>query len=200
MGIATTLTGNLTTPYAARRIGNVAHDAYERLADNELLPYLRRELPGHYKEKVKKKITGQGLNTQLVIFSNEKGVKQIEEGRPAGKKAPPFKAINKWVQKHNLGARAVSPKTRKSLSAGIRRSFDRKAGKLRTRTQSRQAMEKSITIAIQRNIAKEGLPRRTGFKPSHALFLFRDMKQNNAAAVNASNVAMQDGIARILNA
>jgi hypothetical protein len=200
MPIVTTLTGGLTSPYAARLIGNVSREAYEKLADDILLPSLRSELPGHFGKTVKKKITGQGLNVQMSIYSDAPGIKQIEEGRPAGKKGPPLKAILKFVQKKGLGARAQSVKTRRSLAVGIARSFDRKAGKLRTRTQSLLARQKSIAFAISRNIAREGLPRNTGFPPSHNLRLFENLKSNHASEVNASTIAMQERIAAILNA
>lgn len=199
MPIVSKLTGNLTTPYAARLIGSAARDIYDDLAKNTLLPYLRRELPGHFKEKVGSRITGQGLNTQLVIYSNERGIKQIEEGRAPGKQPPP-NVLLKWVQKHGLGANAQSIKTRRSLAVGVRRIRNTKTGKLRTKVQSLLVRQKSIAFAIGRNIAKEGLPRNTGFKPSHALFLFRDMKQNNATEVNAATLAIQAKIVAILNA
>lgn len=199
MPIVSKLTGNLTSPYAARLIGGVARDTYEALAKDTLLPYLRRELPGHYKEKVSSRITGKGLDTQLIIYSNERGVKQIEEGRNPGK-APPAKVLLKWVQEKGLGANAQSIKTRRSLATGVRRIRDRKTGKVRTRVQSLLVRQKSIAFAIGRNIAREGLPRNTGFKPSHALFLFRDMKQNNATEVNAATLAIQAKIVAILNA
>jgi hypothetical protein len=199
MPIVTTLTGGLTSPFAARLIGNVSREAYEKLADDILLPSLRSELPGHFGKTVKKKITGQGLNVQMSIYSDAPGIKQIEEGRPAGKKAPPIKVLLKWVQKKGLGARAQSVKTRRSLAVGIRRSFDKKAGKLRTRVKSLLVAQRGIAFAIGRNIAREGLPRNTGFPPSHNLRKFENLKQNHAAEINASTSAMQERIAAILN-
>lgn len=197
MPITTKFTGGLTTRYAARLIGNVARQTYEKLADDVLLPSLQKSLPGHYGKTVKKKITGEGLNVQMVIYSNEKGIKQIEEGRPAGGKRPPPKVLLKWVQKKGLGAKAQSVKTRRSLAVGIKRTFDRKAGKLRTRRQSLLARQKSIAFAIGVNIQREGLPRNTGFPSSHNLRLFENLKQNNAAAYNASLKAMEERIAAI---
>lgn len=200
MPIASKLTGNLTSPYAARLIGNVARESYEKLADDVLLPYLQKELPGHFSKTVKKKITGQGLNVQMVIFSNEKGIKQIEEGRPPGGKRPPPKVLLKWVQKHGIGAKAQSVKTRRSLSVGTKRTFDKKKNRLRTRVQSLLVKQKSIAFAIGIRIQREGLPRNTGFEPSHNLRLFENLKQNNATEYNAALNAMQERIAAILNA
>lgn len=199
MSITSKLTGNLTTPYAARLIGDVAREHYTRLADDTLLPALRRDLPGHFGKTVKKQIAGRGLATQMAIGSADPAIKYIEEGRDTGK-PPPIRALLKWVKKKMLGVKAQSAKTRRPLTVGIERSRDRKTGKLRTRGQSLAARQKSIAYAISRDIAREGLPRKTGFPPSHALFLFRDLKQTHAQAINAMTLSMEGRIASVLKA
>lgn len=200
MPITTKFTGNLTSPYAARLIGNVARESYARLADDTLLPALRTDLPGHFGKTVKKKITGQGLAVQMTIFSNADGIKQIEEGRPANQTPPPVRAILKWVKRKNIGAKALSIKTRKPLSVGIKRIRERKTGSLRSAAKSLQAKQLGIAIAISKRIGKEGLPRQTGFPPSHNLRLFETLKEDHATEINAALALMQSKIADILNA
>jgi hypothetical protein len=199
MPINTNFTGNLTSRYAARLIGGVAREAYTKLADDVLLPSLRKDLPGHFSKKVNKRITGRGLDTQMVIFSNEPGIKEIEEGRKPGGNVN-INAIIRFVRKKGLGGNALSVKTRRALTIGIPRSRERATGKLRTRAKSLAAKQKSIAFAIATMIKREGLPRNTGFPPSHNLRLFENLKAKHAAEVNAAITSMQDRIAQILNA
>lgn len=43
---------------------------------------------------------------------------------------------------------------------------------------------RGVGFLLSRKIAKEGLPRQTGFKPSHALFLFRDLPKRHRNVIS----------------
>jgi hypothetical protein len=198
MQILTNITGGITSPYAGREMAKIWREEMDALSKNTLEPSLKTDLPGHYKETVKQKFVGVGLNIRMEIYSNADGIKQIEEGRKPGGKVNVGKIL-KWVRKKNIGARAVNRITRRSLSIGIRRTFDRKAGKLRSRAQSLAAKELGIAIAVSINIQREGLPRQTGFKPSHNLRLFEMLKQKHASEIQATHGVISTRVAAILN-
>jgi hypothetical protein len=164
-----------------------------------LVSDLQNDLPGHFKKTVKRKFTGRGIKLQMVIFSNAPGIKYIEEGRDPGKQPPPA-VLLKWVRRKGLGGLALSLKTRRALVVGITRTRERATGRLRTRAQSLLAKQKSIAFLIGRKIAQEGLPRNTGRRPSHALFLFRDLKSKHATRINATVAVMQNRVTQIINA
>jgi hypothetical protein len=189
--------GPLSRRQAAAFIGRAIRSVYEPLG-NDLVAALQKDLPGHYKKTARKKVTGRGLDTKLTLFSNAAGIDAIEEGRKPGK-APPPDVLLKWVRRKGLGGNALSIKTRRALVVGIRRTRESGTGRLRTRAQSLLAKQKSIAFLIGRKIAKEGLPRSTGFKPSHKLFLFRDVVKNNAATVSAHMRLLQLRVNQILN-
>jgi hypothetical protein len=190
-------TGAFFKPGPAVLIGQAVKEVFDPLG-NDLVAALERDLPGHYKKTVKRKFTRRGINTQMVIFSNAPGIEAIEEGRAPGKQPPP-KVLLKWVQRKGLGANAQSVKTRRSLAVGITRTRSRATGKLRTRVQSLLAKQKSIAFLIGRKIGKEGLPRKTGFKPSHRLFLFKNLKSNYASRISKALTDIEIRIAAILN-
>lgn len=196
MSIRVVTRGNLTKGQATGFIGRAIRSVYEQMG-NELVDSLERTLPGHFKKTVRKKVTGQGFGTKLTIFSSAKGIQYIEEGRGQGK-APPPDVILKWVRRKGLGVKSFSIKTRKAL--GVRRTVDRTTGKRRSTGKSLLIQQKSIAFLIGRKIAKEGLPRNTGHKPSHRLFLFRDLAKNNPAIVNPYMKTLQSRISQILNA
>ena len=198
MPIHTKLSGNLTKRQATNFIGKAIRSVYIPMGD-DLLSTLQRDLPGHFKKSPRKRVSGQGFNTKLTLYSTAKGIEYIEEGRKPGK-APPPDVLLKWVRRKGLGGNALSIKTRRALVVGIRRTFDTKAGKLRTRAQSLLAKQKSIAFAIGRQIAKEGLPRKTKFKPSHKLFLFRDIVKRNPVLISGYNRLLQLRVNQILNA
>jgi hypothetical protein len=188
--------GPLSRRQAAAFIGRAIRSVYEPLG-NDLVAALQKDLPGHYKKTARKKVTGRGLDTKLTLFSNAAGIDAIEEGRKPGK-APPPDVLLKWVRRKGIGGNALSIKTRRALVVGITRTRER-GGRLRTRAQSLLAKQKSIAFLIGRKIAKEGLPRSTGFKPSHKLFLFRDIQRNNPATVSAHMKILQLRVNQILN-
>jgi hypothetical protein len=198
MQISQRITGGIVSPYAGRQIATIWREEMDRLSKNTLEPSLKQDLPGHYKETVKQKFVGVGLDIRMELYSNAEGIKQIEEGRPPGGRVKVSKIL-KWVKKKNLGAKAVNRITRRSLSIGIKRIFDRKAGKLRSRAQSLAAKELGIAIAISINIEREGLPRPTGFKPSHNLRVFEGLKQKHAAAIQATHSTISARVADFLN-
>lgn len=198
MPVTVKLSGNLTRRQATQYIGRAIRSVYEPMG-NDLLDTLRRDLPGHFAKSPRKRVSGQGFNVKLLLYSNAKGVEYIEEGRKPGK-APPPNVLLKWVRRKGLGGKALSIKTRRALVVGVRRTFDKKAGKLRTRAQSLLAKQKSIAFLIGRRIAKEGLPRNTGFKPSHRLFLFRDIVKHNPALISGYMQKLQLRVNQVLNA
>lgn len=198
MGITTRTIGNLFKGKAIPLIGNSTRAEYSSLAD-DLTVSLQKNLPGHYKKTVKRQITGRGFDVKFRLYSDAEGIENIEKGRKANKKAPPSKVLLKWVQRKGLGANAQSVSTRRSLTVGIARTRNR-SGRLRTRSQSLLAKQKSIAFLIGRKIRNEGLPRNTGFPPSHKLYLFRDLRKNNAGIINSHIKNLQTRIAQALNA
>lgn len=199
MSVQTRTIGNLFRGKYVNIIGNSTRSVYSELAD-DLIVSLQKDLPGHYKKTVKKKITGRGFDVKFQLYSDEPGIENIEKGRKANKKTPPPNVLLKWVQRKGLGANAQSVRTRRSLAVGIRRTRDKKTGELRTKRQSLLAKQKSIAFLIGRAIKKEGLPRSTGFPPSHKLYLFRDLRKNNAGIINSHVKNLQNRIAQGLNA
>jgi hypothetical protein len=189
--------GPLTRRNAAAFIGRAIRSIYEPLG-NDLVASLQKDLPGHYKKTVKKRVTGKSFDTKLTLYSNAAGIEAIEEGRKPGK-APPPDVLLKWVRRKGLGGNALSIKTRRALVVGIRRTRESGTGRLRTRAQSLLAKQKSIAFLIGRKIAKEGLPRNTGFKPSHRLFLFRDIQRNNPATISGYMKLLQLRVNQVLN-
>lgn len=185
MPISTKITGGITSPYAGREIGRIWREELDNLYKNTLEPSIKEDLPGHYKETVKQRFVGVGLDIRMEIYSNAEGIKQIEEGRPPGGGVN-RKKILAWIRKNNIGARAVSVKTRRSLSIGITPTFDRKAGKLRSRAKTLRNIEIGLSYAISNEIRREGLPRQTGFKPSHNLRVFENLKEKHAAEIQAT--------------
>jgi hypothetical protein len=197
MAITVKTEGVLSRRQAAAFIGRAIRSVYEGLG-NELVASLQSDLPGHYKKSVRKKVAGRSFDTKLTLFSNAAGIEAIEEGRKPGK-APPPDVLLKWVRRKGLGGNALSIKTRRALVVGIRRTRERGTGRLRTRSQSLLAIQKSIAFLIGRKIAKEGLPRSSGFKPSHRLFLFRDIQRNNPATISSHMKILQVRVNQILN-
>lgn len=189
--------GPLSRGQAAAFIGRTIRSVYDALG-NDLQSSLESDLPGHYKKTVRRKVTGRSFETRLTLYSNAEGIDAIEEGRKAGK-APPPAVLLKWVRRKGLGGNALSIKTRRALVVGIRRTRESGTGRLRTRAQSLLAKQKSIAFLIGRKIAKEGLPRNTGFKPSHRLFLFRDIQKHNAATISGHMKILQLRVNQVLN-
>jgi hypothetical protein len=197
MGVKVYTEGPLTRRQATSIIGRATRSVLDAMG-GELLTDLQATLPGHYKKSPRKKVTGNGFDTKLTLYSNAPGIEAIEEGRKPGK-APPPDVLLKWVRRKGLGGNALSIKTRRALVVGIRRTTERGTGRLRTRAQSLLAKQKSIAFLIGRKIAKEGLPRSTGFKPSHRLFLFRDIVKHNPATVSAHMALLQRRVNQVLN-
>lgn len=192
------LSGNLTKRQATTFVGRAIRSVFEPMG-SDLQGRLQDELPGHFAKSPRKRIGGRGFDTKLTLFSNAVGIEYIEEGRKPGK-APPPEVLLKWVRRKGLGGNALSIKTRRALVVGIARTTERGSGRLRTRAQSLLAKQKSIAFLIGRKIAKQGLPRNTGFKPSHKLFLFRDIVRNNPALVSGYMRQLQLRVNQILNA
>jgi hypothetical protein len=197
MAITVKTEGPLTRRQATAFIGRAIRSVYDLLG-NDLVSSLQDDLPGHYKKSVRRKVTGRGFDTILTLYSNAPGIEAIEEGRKPGK-APPPDVLLKWVRRKGLGGNALSIKTRRALVVGINRTTERSTGRRRTRAQSLLAKQKSIAFLIGRRIAKEGLPRSTGFKPAHRLFLFRDIVKHNAATVSGHMKLLQLRVNQVLN-
>lgn len=198
MPITVKYTGGLTTPVAARNIENIWREELDALFTNTLEPSLKHDLPGHYKDTINQRFVGRGLDLRMEVYSNAEGIKQIEEGRPPGGGVN-RKKILAWVRKKNLGAKAVSIKKRRSLTVGIKPTFDRKAGKLRSRAKTLRNLEISISYAVSAAIRRDGLPRDTGFKPSHNLRLFEQLKQKHAAEIQAMHLKAGERIVLYLS-
>lgn len=193
---------NLKGSEAEVRIGIAIKRGYESLGD-DLTRSIQNRLPvsnggkfprglnrGRFKKGIKKRVSGKGLRTKLVIFNNVKHAKFVEEGREPGKKAPGTNAILPWVRQKGIGAKAFSIKTRRAISAGTKRSFDRKKGELRSRPQSLLQIQKGIAFVISRSIGKEGIK---------GLFLFKNLKSDYASKISAATTKIRGLIAQQLN-
>lgn len=203
MPIKVTNTGRITSVYVERQIGQAIREVYTPLGD-DLVAALKAEAPeasGRFKKRIKKRLSGAGLRTTLTVYHdppNDPEAQAIEEGRKPGGR-PPIANLLVWVRLRGLGARAFSVRTRRPLVAGTRRIRNRKSGKLRSPGQSLLVIQKGIAFAIARRIGEEGLPRKTGFPPSHGLFLFRDLKQRHAAEINAATATLSQKVIALLN-
>jgi hypothetical protein len=163
---------------------------------------IQKQLPGHFGRKgvVTKKVTGTGLNLTLTVGSDEPGIAEIEGGREPGKQPPPD-VLLRWVQRKGLATRRqAAVRARTARASGGRAYAVRKNTAVRQRRQpSIMAVQRSLAFVIGRAIAKQGLPRHTGFKPSHGLFVFRDYAANNPAEIADSLNRMGLDLVRGLN-
>lgn len=193
---------NLRGTEAEAKIGEAIRQGFAVLGD-DIISSEQQKLPrsnggkfprgvdrGTYKRSFRKRMRGRGFRTSMLVFNIAKHAEFLEEGRKPGSKAPPSDALLPWVRRKGLGANAFSVKTRRAISAGTRRTFSRKAGKLRTRAQSLLQIQKSIAFLVARKIGKEGLP---GF------FVFRDMQRNYAAMIFNAKVGIHTRIIAALN-
>jgi hypothetical protein len=167
----------------------------------ELVAALREDAPKAsraFERSIKKKVSGRGFDTELSVFSEAAHAEAIEEGRKPGKQ-PRVNPIYKWLRRKGIGARAFSVRTRRTIAAGTPRSRERRTGKLRNRARSLAALQRGIAFAISKAIGADGLPRKTGFPPSHRLFLFRDLEQRESVLIDRSTRRLEDRIAQALN-
>ncbi len=177
---------------AETRIGEAIRESFEPLG-NDLIQSLKDDSPndtGKFKKGHKKRISGRGLRTRMVILNNAKHAEWVEGGREKGKQPPPD-AMLKWVQRHGLGASAFSVKTRRQIAAGTKRSFNRATGKRRTAAQSLLKIQQGIAFLIGRAIGKRGIK---------GLFLFRDLKAKHSAKISQSITNIKTRVVNILNA
>ncbi len=176
---------------AEKLVGDAIRAGFEPLGD-QLLQDLKTAAPvdrGKFKGGVRKRISGRGLATRMLIFNNADHAEYVEKGREPGK-PPPSDTILGWVRRKGLGASAFSLKTRRAISAGTKRSVDRKAGKRRAARDSLLVIQKSIAFLISRAIGKRGLKGK---------FFFRDLRSKQAAKISAAISGIKVRVAQILN-
>lgn len=177
---------------AEELIGQAARDGFTHLGDY-LVGRLGEKWPedtGKSKKSLKKRVSGAGLKTRMLVLADADHAEWVEKGRPKGAKQPPPAAMLKLVRRKGLGASAFSVKTRRQIGAGTRRIRSRADGRLRSSSQSLAVIQKSIAFLIGRKIAKDGIPGK---------FLFRDLKQTYAAEIGATNYSIETKIAQLLN-
>lgn len=140
-----------------------------------------REDRGREKANVRHRITGSSYRLKLVVYGDLEQTRVDEEGRQkgrpysrlAGKRGvisytgmPPWKRgseLYAWVgRKGFVGATLL--KTQRRTVRFERRTFNRKEGKLRTRSQSAQQRQESIAYLIARKIARDGIKPRKPFE------------------------------------
>lgn len=173
-------------------IGQAIREEFATLGD-KIVASLKERAPKDqrkFEKSIKHRPSGRGLATRMRISAGAKHAEYVEKGRPKGKKPPPFNAIFAWVRRRGYGASAFSVKTRRAISAGTRRSFNRKEGKLRTRAQSLLQIQKGFAIYVQKKIAKDGI---------EGKFYFRDMKSYYASEISRIYSRAKVRIAQLLN-
>ncbi len=177
---------------AEKRIGEAIREGFEPLG-NELVQSIKADSPsdrGRFKKGVKKRISGKGLKTRLLVYNNLDYAEYIEEGRKPGSKPPPPDVLLGWVRRKGLGAKAFSIKTRRAIAAGTTRSFNRAIGKRRTAAQSLLNIQKSIAFLIGRSIGKRGIK---------GLFLFKNLKSKQAGKISSAITGIKTRVANLLN-
>lgn len=183
---------NLKGTEAEAKIGEAIRQGFAPLGD-DIVTSIKARSPvdrGRFKAATKKRISGAGLRTRMLIFNDAKHAEFVEGGRRKGKQPPPEVMLG-WVRRKGLGARGFGVKSRRAISAGTRRTFNRSTGKRRTASQSLLQLQKSIAFLIGRKIGRDGIK---------GLFLFRDVKSDFASKISSTMVAIQGRVARILNA
>lgn len=192
----------LKATVAERLIGDAAADAFDDLGQH-ISSDLQRRLPvdnggrfprgldrGRYKRGMKYRVFGGGLRTRMRVSNATANAQVLEEGRPPGSRQPPVDAIEPWVRRKGIGAKAFSVATRRQIVAGTTRTFSRREGKLRTRAQSLRNLQRGIAFVIARSIGKKGIP---------GLFLFRDIPVHYRSAIDAARRKIFTRAHRLLN-
>lgn len=183
---------NLKGTEAERMIGEAIRESFSPLGD-DIVTSIKARSPvdrGRFKAGTKKRLSGSGLRTRMLIFNDAKHAEFVEAGRRKGKQPPP-EAMPGWVRRKGLGAKSFSVKSRRAIGAGTRRTFNRSTGKRRTASQSLLQIQKSIAFLIGRKIGRDGI---------RGLFLFRDVKSDFASKISSTMVFTRARVARILNA
>lgn len=202
MPIAFRRRDNFKGAESERKIGQAVNAGFKSLGD-DIVKDIQARLPmsnggkfprgvdrRHFKQGMRSRVFDGGLNTKLRIYNNVKHAEVVEEGREKGKTAPPSTAILAWVRRKGIGAKASSLKTRRQISAGTRRTFDRKAGNLRSRAKSLLNLQKGIAFVIARSIGREGIP---------GLFIFKNLESHYASKISSAKESIKSRIAQILN-
>lgn len=192
----------LKATVAERLIGDAAADAFDELG-RFISTDLQRRLPvdnggkfprgldrGRYRRGMRYRVSGGGLRTKMRVLNSTANAEVLEEGRKPNSRQPPVDAIEPWVRRKGIGAKAFSIRTRRQISAGITRTFNRREGVLRTRPQSLRNIQRGIAFVIARSIGKKGIP---------GLFLFRDIHSYYRNQIDAARRKMFTRAHRLLN-
>ena len=155
-----TLNAHTNLPNAVNLIGIAIRQGFEPLGD-ALLNSLKSRSPqdrGKFKKGLKKRISGKGLQTRMLIYNWADHAEWVEKGRTPGKQPPP-QAMLGWV---------------------IRKGF---SGTLQ--------QKKSKAFLVGRKIGRDGIP---------GLWLFRTLKQVEAARILAAMTAIRANVIALMNA
>ena len=191
---------NLKATEAEERIGKAITSEFTLLGD-ALVADLQGQAPvdrGGFKKSIRRRVSGRGFKTRLLVYSTSDHAEYIEKGRTPGK-APPPPVLLAWVRRKGLGANAFSIRTKRALTVGIKRTVSRATGKKRTARQSLLEVQKGIAYRIGQDIKKFGLPRITGHKPSHGLHLFEKLQKRKATEIRARISRARVAVTKILN-
>lgn len=182
---------NLKGTLAERLIGDGIRSGFNSLGD-DLVRDLQSQSPndrGGFRRGHRKRISGAGLRTRMIIVNTVRHAEFVEFGRKPGKQPPP-QVMLAYVRRKGIGAKVFSIKTRRGIGAGTRRTFNKATGKRRTASQSLLVIQKSIAFLIGRKIGKFGIK---------GLFLYRDLKSRNASKISFAMTRIRLRVASLLN-
>lgn len=184
---------NLKFSTVGAKLTQVAKGSFNRHGDR-LINSIQAKSPfdrGGYKKGVKKRVSGFAFGTIMLIYNSAPHAEWVEKGRKPGSSPPPPAPILGWVRRHNIGVGAFAVKSRRPISAGTKRTFNRKTGKQRTAAASLLQAQKSAAFAIGRKIGRDGIP---------GLWHYRDLRKNEAAIISDMVADIGKGFAAALNA
>jgi hypothetical protein len=167
-------------------IGEAIEEGFESLG-GKLVASLQEQSPkdtSKSAKSIRKRISGNGFKTRMLIYASAESYEWVEKGRPKGAKQPPPPVMLAYVRRKGLG-KAYDIKTRRLL-----RGRDRSKN-LRTGRDTLLRRQKSIAFLIGRKIARDGIPGK---------FLFRDLRQNHTNEISATYSQIQIRVAELLNA
>lgn len=178
MPIEVKTAGPLFSREASRRVGDVIRAEFNTLGKS-LVAQLRlraRKDTKAFEQSIRFRITGAGIKTTLVVYADSASAKWAEEGRKPGK-APPLRPTGNLITR---GKNKGKPQMESILVDWLaRRGIGATASERRGKA-----------YRIGQKIA------RVGVKGS---FIFRDLKTDNAAEINAAYTVMGQKIAQLLN-
>jgi hypothetical protein len=100
------------------------------------------------------KVTPQGDVSIQIVASGDYWI-NIEDGRGAGKKAPPSKVIEKWIKTSNIDARGILAEMKVKQKGGLSR-VDKNLSKSKKNLSYNEAA-KRLSYVFSRSISRKGI-------------------------------------------